>query len=132
MPDSATVPSSESVLGSRNTSGLGVERSLAVQHGLVLSSVVAVKIVIIPEFSRSSLPGISPQLGQAGTHRLAERNLIQVILRHGIFGSDPGGRLFRTVVFEPAVGVGDFGAEVVIHDFRTLGIGIRQVFDFHR
>lgn len=56
--------------------------------------------------------------------------MIQVILRHGIFGSDPGGRLFRTVVFEPAVGVGDFGAEVVIHDFRTLGIGIRQVFDF--
>ena len=58
--------------------------------------------------------------------------MIQVILRHGIFGSDPGGRLFRTVVFEPAVGVGDFGAEVVIHDFRTLGLGIRQVFDFHR
>ena len=97
MPDSATVPSSESVLGSRNTSG-----------------------------------SASSEAGQAGTHRLAERNLIQVILRHGIFGSDPGGRLFRTVVFEPAVGVGDFGAEVVIHDFRTLGIGIRQVFDFHR
>ena len=56
--------------------------------------------------------------------------MIQVILRHGIFGSDPGGRLFRTVVFEPAVGVGDFGAEVVIHDFRTLGIGISRCLIF--
>ena len=101
----------------------------AVEHRLVLQPVVIIVVPPVAVLRRRPLPGVVPQLGEPLTDGVAEGNLRQVVVRHGVFGLDPGGRGLREVVLEPAVGIGDLRAEVVVHDPAALGLGIGQEFD---
>ena len=73
--------------------------------------------------------GIVPQLGEPLADGPAERNLRQIIVRYGVLGSDPGGRGLGIVVFEPTVGVGHDGAEVVVDHLAARGVGIGPMLD---
>ena len=125
-----------SVVGER----VGVEEHLArgarllraPDHRLVLQTVVIGIVPPVAVLRGSPLLGIVPQLGQPLADRPAERNLREIVLGHGVLGGDPGGRRFGIVVFEPPVGIGNLGTEIVVHHVAALGFGVRQVFDlFH-
>ena len=109
--------------------GGGIAR--AVEHRLVLEPVVIEIVVIIPVSAQAPLFGIVPQLGQPLADRVAVGYLPQVVLRDGVLGLDPCGRGLRIVVLQPAVGVGDLGAEVVVHHLAARGFGVGKAFDFH-
>ena len=59
----------------------------------------------------------------------AAGDLREILLREIVLGVDPGLDLGRVDVFHPAVGIGDFGAEVVVDvvDFAGGGIGEIEV-----
>ena len=108
--------------------GVGVEEDLAgltgglraVEHRLVLQAVVIIIVPPVAVLDGCTLLGVVPQLGEPFADGSAEGNLCEVILRHGIFGRNPGGRSLRIVVLEPAVGVGDLHAEIVVHHVASL------------
>ena len=115
---------------------IGIEEHLAlrtggrrtVEHRLVLQPVVVEIVPRIAVFGRDTLLGVIPQLGQPPADRVAERNLRQVILRHGILGLDPCRRRLRIVVFQPTVGIRDLRPEIVVHHVGALRLGVGHVF----
>ena len=119
------------VLGER----VGVEEEFArltgplraVERRLVLQPVVIIIVPPVAVLRGRPLLGIVPQLGQPVADRPAERNLREVVLRHGVLGLDPCGRGLRTVVLEPAVGVGHLHAEIVVRHRAPFGLGIGQM-----
>ena len=115
---------------------IGIEEHLAlrtggrrtVEHRLVLQPVVVEIVPRIAVFGRDALLGVIPQLGQPPADRVAERDLRQVILRHGILGLDPCRRRLRIVVFQPTVGIRDLRPEIVVHHVGALRLGVGHVF----
>ena len=109
--------------------GVGVEKDLpglagllrAVDDRLILQSVVVGVVPPVAVLDGSRLLGIVPQLGEPLADGSAEGYLREVVLRHGILGRNPGGRSLRIVVLEPAVGVGNLHAEIVVHHVAALG-----------
>ena len=61
---------------------------------------------------------------------VAEGNAIEVTAGDRILRFDPGAGFFAAVVFEPAVGIVDFGAKVGVQ--HLLGAGVRVVEGFHQ
>ena len=87
-----------------------------VKNALVLKTVVAVDVpfaVLVAAWYAYLL--IVDHLGEAGQQFAAERNLVQVMGGVLVLGGYPGGRLFRVVVFQPAVRVCHFRSEVVVN-----------------
>lgn len=117
--------------------GVGIEKhlrlaafdGLAEKDGLVLQSVVAKAIVEAAMTFGNSFFRIVPQFREASADRFAEGNPRKVVLRYGILGRDPRRRRLRRIVFEPAVGVRNLGAEIVVRRRAPLGRGVRPVFD---
>ena len=93
----------------------------AVDDRLILQSVVVGVVPPVAVLDGSRLLGIVPQLGEPLADGSAEGYLREVVLRHGILGRNPGGRSLRIVVLEPAVGVGNLHAEIVVHHVAALG-----------
>ena len=111
--------------------GRTVEAFLAIEHALVLQSVVLEKEKVVAVLARHSVFRVVPELGQPVADLVAERDLRQVVLRDFVFGRHPGGRLGRVVVLQPAVRIGHFRSEVVVDRAVHAGDGIRQCRDFH-
>ena len=101
----------------------------AVEHRLVLQTVVIIVVIPVAVFGRSPLLGVVPQLGQPLADGVAEGDLREVVVGHGIFGSDPGGRCLRVVVLEPAVGIRHLGAEIVVHHLAAGRLGVGKMLD---
>ncbi len=119
-------------VGVEEDAAIAVGRIGAVEHRLVLKSVVVKPVPGVAVFGGDALLGVVPQFGKPLADGLAERNLRQVVVRHGVLGLDPGCRGFRGVVLQPAVGVGHGGAEIVVDRLPALGVGVGQVLDrFH-
>ena len=115
---------------------IGVEEHLAglarllraVDHRLVLQTVVISVVPPVAVLARGALLGVVPHFGQPLADGPAERNLREVVLRHGVLGGDPRGRGLRVVVLEPAVGIGNLRAEIVVHHVAAHGLGVRLMF----
>ena len=119
-------------VGIEEDAALGVGRIGAVEHRLVLKPVVVKPVPGIAVPGGNALLGVVPELGEALADGPAERNLREVVVRHGVLGGDPGGRSLRVVVLEPAVGVGHLRAEVVVDHLAARGVGIGLMLDlFH-
>ena len=126
--------------GAISTKGVGVEEYfrlavalLAVEHALVLQAVVFVEIGPFAAGEGRRVALVVPQLLQAGLHGGFVRNGVEVSKSHFVLGFHPLGGFFATVVFEPAVGVGHAGAEVLVHHGAVhagFGIGKLHFFAF--
>ena len=109
---------------------LAVEAVADVPDALVLQAVVLADVVAV-----ANLPGradllVVEDLLVAVADGLAEGDGVQVAAGHGVLGFDPGAGLLAAVVLEPAVGVGDLGAEVGVDD--VFGAGVRVIKGLHR
>ena len=108
---------------------LCLERRLAIEHRLVLQTVVIEIVVPIAVTRGSTLLRVVPELSQALADLIAIGNLREVIEGHIVLCLDPLGCFGGVVVLQPAVGIGYLGAEIVIHNLTTLGSGIGFQFD---
>ncbi len=119
-------------IGVEEDLGLAVGRGGPIEHRLILQPVVMEPVPRIAMLGGDALLGIVPQLGEPLADGPAKRNLRQIIVRHGVLGSDPGGRGLGIVVFEPTVGVGHDGAEIIVDHLAARGVGIGLMLDlFH-
>ena len=105
------------------------KRRLAIEHRLVLQTVVIEIVVPIAVTRGSTLLRVVPELSQALADLIAIGNLREVIEGHIVLCLDPLSGFGGVVVLQPAVGIGYLGAEIVIHNLTTLGSGIGFQFD---
>ncbi len=85
--------------------------------------------IVLEEITAAVLTGsgealVIPELGEAVVDGLAVGDLIEVAEGQFVFGFDPGMGFGGIGVFEPAVGVGDFGAVVVVDLVAAAGLGV--------
>ncbi|OQB52413.1 MAG: hypothetical protein BWX98_02486 [Candidatus Aminicenantes bacterium ADurb.Bin147] len=108
--------------------GRPLEAFLNIDDGLVLKPVVLGEEIMPADPERRRVPGIVVDFHQPLLQRPAEGDLFEMAERHGILGLDPSPGLGRTVVFKPAVGVGDFRPEIIVDLVDGLGHGVRHLF----
>src|SRR5260370_24397162 len=102
------------------------ERAPRVEHSLVLEPLV-LEIEVAAAFAkRRPVLGIIPQPGEALPDALALPDRGQVRLGQAILGLDPAPGVGRVGILEPAIGVGDRGAVVVLDDRGGRRGGTRQ------
>ena len=143
-------------VGVEEDPGFAVQALLDVDDALVLEAVVLHEEIILSDSEGRRIAGIIVDLGQPGAdplpgldralHRiggvadhvsyapaadlLAEGDLGQVIESDLVLGLHPFRRRLGLVVLEPAIRVGDFCAEIIIHHVALLGnaVGDRRLF----
>ncbi|OQB54275.1 MAG: hypothetical protein BWX98_02349 [Candidatus Aminicenantes bacterium ADurb.Bin147] len=108
--------------------GRPLEAFLDIDDGLVLKPVVLGEEIMPADPERRRIPGIVVDIHQPLLQRLAEGDLFEMAERHGVLGLDPCLGLGRTVVFKPAVRVGDFRPEIIIDLVDGLGHGVGHLF----
>ncbi len=101
---------------------LAVERRGPVEDVLVLQPVVLCVEVAAALLVRHAVLLVVPQRGQPVADRAALRDGLEERERHLVLGLDPGARLGRVRILEPAVRVRHLGAVVGI-DHGALGSG---------
>ena len=69
---------------------------------------------------------VVPELRQPLADRLALRDLVEIAERQLVLGLDPGVRVGRVRVFQPAVGIGDLRAVIVVDLIDRLRLRIIQ------
>ena len=106
-------------VGIEQDRGLRRQGALRIQHRLVLQSRVLEEEVAATLLERRAVFRIVPQLGETAPDPLAFRDLLKVCERDAILCLHPGARLGRVHILEPAIGVGNSGAVVII-DHVTL------------
>ena len=104
---------------------------LPVQNALVPQPVVFKEKTGIAVAFRNPVLRIIPQFGQPGGDPVAFRKLRQVAAGHFVLGRHPADGFVRTVVFEPAVGIGHFGSEIIVRRIVPPGNGIGQFYRSH-
>src|SRR5437879_2386393 len=62
-----------------------------------------------------------PQLCESFADPFALGNLLEIGERNPVFRFDPGTRIWRVDIFEPAVGIGDFCAVIVVDHVALAG-----------
>jgi len=97
------------------------ERALRVQHGLILEAGVLEEEVAAALLEGSSVFRVVPQLRQAAANALSLGNLLQVGERDSVLRLHPGPGFRRVHILEPAIGVRNLGAVVVLHDVTLAG-----------
>ncbi len=105
----------------------GIERIGDVEHGLILQAVVARVEIFAAAQLRWAVTLEIPQLGQTLPEPVATGDLREIGGRKPVLGLDPGMCVRRVDCFQPAIGIGDLGAVVVVglRSFFRLGIGQR-------
>ena len=78
-------------------------------------------------FARSSDFLVVGELGQSFQQLPAEGNLLQIGVRYLIFSLYPCCCLCRSVVLQPAVGVGDLHAKIFVYCAVLSGFRILQI-----
>ena len=102
---------------------LAVEAVANVPDALVLQAVVFADVVAVANLPRCADFLVVEDLLVPVSDRVAERDGVEVAAGDGVLGLNPCAGLFAAVVLQPAVGVGDLGAEVGVGD--VFGAGVR-------
>ncbi len=104
--------------------GGGVEAALDVEDVLVLQAIVFEKEVGVAAAEGRRIFGIVEKFFEAMLDLSAVGNLIEIGKRNFILGFDPGEGFGGVVVLEPAVGICDLGAVIVVDLIGFAGDGI--------
>ena len=102
---------------------LAVEAVADVPDALVLQAVVLADVVAVANLPRRADLLVVEDLLVAVADGVAEGDGVEVAAGDGVLGLDPRAGLLAAVVLQPAVGVGDLGAEVGVGD--VFGAGVR-------
>ena len=106
--------------------GAGREGSLLVQHRLVLQPVVLEKEVAPRLVEWRAVLRIVPERRQALAERRPLRDLREIALGEPVLGIDPAPRFGGIGVLEPAIGVGDPRAVIVVDYIALAGRRVRE------
>jgi hypothetical protein len=106
--------------------GLGVERRLPVEHGMILRPVTPVEEVFTACLERHRIGDAIRQLRQASLEPLPDGDLLQKPVRQLVLRLDPLQHLRRVHLLQPPVGVGDGRAVIVIDDIHGRRARIRE------
>ena len=111
---------------------IGIEK----KFGRIVGSFLQVDYVLVLQavIFREDV-GIAPAIGRRKfriVEKLLEtlldlgaiRNFCEIGIGDVVFGFDPGGGLGGIVIFEPAIGISNFGSVVVVDLFAFTGVGI--------
>ncbi len=87
--------------------------------------------VVLEEIAAAMLAGdcvalVVPEFGQAVADGLAVGNFFEITEGYFVFGFDPGVGFGGVGVFEPAVGIADLGAVIVVNLVSAAGLGILE------
>ena len=108
---------------------LSVERGLAIEHRLILQTVVIEIVVPIAVARGRTLLRVVPELSQTLADLIAVGNLREIVERYLVLSLYPLGGFGGIVVLQPAIGIGHLSSEIVINNLTTLGCGIGFQFD---
>ena len=108
---------------------LSVKRRLAIEHRLVLQTVVIEVVVPIAVARGRTLLRVVPELSQTLADLIAVGNLREIVERNLVLSLYPLGGFGGVVVLQPAIGIGHLSSEIVINNLTTLGCGIGFQFD---
>ncbi len=97
-----------------------------VDHALVLQAVVLGEEVAAALALGDAVALVVPELGQAAAQRLAGRDRLQVPEGDAVLLFDPGAGVVGVGVLQPAVGVGDLEAVVLVDVVAGARAGIGQ------
>ena len=115
-------------VGVEHDSGVGAEGVHAVEHRLVLQTVVLVEIIasVFPA-PRCTPPGIVVKLFDFVAQGVAEWYFREVAVGDGVLGFHPFEGRHGCVVFERTIWIGYLNAEILIDSVVGRGFGINQI-----